>query len=133
MRCWVQESDFESSEFEVGSAREALQAFESHDWTSSLARQTKRESEGLETCPPGIGFVAPDGRILHLCPTSGDVAIIHYHYIVSDKLLGLVPRRRQETVTAEAFPRRQVGELLREFFRTNHEWLISNVRGEAAY
>lgn len=126
---WIQEADFETAEFDPVDVSGALEAFESHDWSSSLSKARRLESEGVEHCPPGIGYVASDGRILHICPSESNDAVIHYHFSVASRFLGLIPRDRREIRTAEGFATFRVPDLLHQFFAADHQRIIRSIDG----
>jgi hypothetical protein len=129
---WIQEADFETAEFDPVDVSGALEAFEAHDWFSSLSKARRLESEGVEHCPPGIGFVASDGRVLHICPSESNDAVVHYHFSVESRFLGLISRERREIRTAEGFAMLRVPDLLQQFFAADHQRIITTIDSSTA-
>lgn len=79
IRYWIQQADYTSTEYDPVDVGTAIRILRSHDWPAALEFEREREAAGLETCPPGIGFVADQNRILHICPGRGGTALVHYH------------------------------------------------------
>lgn len=75
---WIQRSDFSSTDFPAVDAESAIGILQSHDWQAELEFERARNESGLESCPPGIGLVAGDGRVLHLCPWANGSALVQY-------------------------------------------------------
>ena len=47
---------------------EAVEAFARHDWAMEAAFEHELRSSEADHCPPGIGFAAEGGPLLHICP-----------------------------------------------------------------
>ena len=45
-----------------------MEAFARRDWTMEAAFEHELRSSEADHCPPGIGFVAEGGPLLHICP-----------------------------------------------------------------
>ena len=113
---WIQRADFSSSEEkeEVSSAQ-AARAFTQHDWVGEAELERKLASKGQDLCPPGIGFVAEDGGILHVCPHERGT-MIHLHYSDVRKWLGIIPISRDKVLSVEKdFSREEVSSLIEQF------------------
>src|ERR1700752_825999 len=65
---WIQRADFSATDHEPIDVASALRAFDAHAWQDELNFQMELESRGREYCPPGMGFIDPDGPMLHVCP-----------------------------------------------------------------
>lgn len=79
IRYWLQRADYTSTEYDAVDAATAVRILDLHDWRAELEFEREREAAGLETCPPGIGFVADANRFLHICPGRDATALVHYH------------------------------------------------------
>src|SRR5687767_7276614 len=99
MSYWIQRADFSSADFEPVDFNSALRAFTTHDWSAELDFLSELEASANESCPPGIGFVAPTGAILHVCPGRDGRALVHYHARTTRKVFGLIPISRSEVHT----------------------------------
>jgi len=88
---WIQRANFETTEHGSVDAAQAVRIFESHDWRGELNDYAELERTGTESCPPGIGFVAPNGEILHICPDAHQNAQVHYHLNAPSTLLRIIP------------------------------------------
>jgi hypothetical protein len=98
---WIQRADCSATDYEPIPVADAIRAFEGHDWRSELDLFSEMETTGADCCPPGIGFVASDGTILHICPGSDGRAMVHYHFSETRKLVGLIPRSRSIVETSQ--------------------------------
>ena len=123
---WIQRADFSSSDHEVSGEVDVVSAFESHDWHTELELFEDLESRGVDNCPPGFGVNLSDGQILHVCPGAQE-ALVHYHFVESFKLLGIIPWIRNGLVTALSMPLENVPELIRLFLSGNHEGVLERV------
>ena len=113
---WIQRADFSSTDFEPVDVTGALRAFTMHDGSAELDLLSELEAKARESCPPGIGFVASDGAILHVCPSSAGRALIHYHAETMSKVLGFIPIPRSTIDTKQGVERSDVLEMIRSFF-----------------
>jgi hypothetical protein len=91
-----------------------------HDWLSEWRLLEERAARGLETCPPGIGFTAGPGRILHICPGEDGRALVHYHFSERQRWLGLIPHDAAVVRTKYAVESSQLAEVVRHFFDDDH-------------
>src|SRR6266850_2964542 len=124
---WIQRADFSSAEFEPVDVTGALRAFTMHDWRAELALLSELEAKGSESCPPGIGFVTPNGAILHVCPSSDGRALVHYHAETISKVLGFIPIPRSAIHTKQGVERSNVLEMIHSFFAERHDWLLDKL------
>jgi hypothetical protein len=113
---WIQHADFLATDHEPVDVAEALRLMATHPWEDELALGAGRENSGLESCPPGIGFVAPGGELLHVCPTGDGRALVHYHAASRGGLPGLVRGHRTAVHTRESMLLAEVGELIHFLF-----------------
>lgn len=110
---WIQRADFTTTDYDPVDVAGALRALDAHPWHDELKFQTELENAGGEYCPPGIGFVDPDGPFLHVCPATDGRYLVHFHA----KTAGSVLRPFATTVhTGEGMLRADVGELIQHFF-----------------
>lgn len=124
---WIQHADYSSDEFDAVQVEEAILAYQQHDWNAELAVWRKMTDEGEDCCPPGIGYVADDDRMLHLLPEDEKQGSFHYMFKVNAKLLFLIPYRRDKTHFAEHVARERFPSLIRSFFQNRHAELL--IRG----
>ena len=122
MKYWIQRADFTSEESQASGATELQRVFRSRRWSVELELEKSRESAGESSCPPGLGIVPGDGRILHLCPSDTDL-LVHYHFPETKRVLGLFTTRRERVVTSEV-PLSRADELIRLFVTSDHERLL---------
>ena len=126
MSCWIQRADFTATEHPPIDSSRALELMTTHDWPSEWRLLREREAGGLETCPPGIGFTASAGRLLHICPGENGGALVHYHCSERRRWLGLVPQDVVVVRTKHAVESSQVAEFVRRFFDDDHAWLVNS-------
>jgi hypothetical protein len=91
LRYWIQRADFSATDHGPVDVAAALRTFATHPWQDELDLLAQLEATGTEYCTPGIGFVDPDGPILHLCPTIDGRALVHYHTGATRKAFGVLP------------------------------------------
>lgn len=111
---WIQRADFSTRDFDPVGPEAAVRAFQAHDWHEEAALERELASAQRESCPPGIGFVAEPGHILHICPRS-DGAIVHYHFSERRKMLGFLPVTRQQLLSRGSVPHLRIPELITLF------------------
>lgn len=123
--CWIQRAEFTATEHPPLDSIRALELMRTHDWLSEWRLLREREAGGLETCPPGIGFTAGPGRILHICPGEDGRALVHYHFSERQRWLGLIPHDAAVVRTKHAVESSQLAEVVRRFFDDDHAWLVN--------
>ena len=121
---WVQRGDLSAVDYEAVDAARAINIYSTHDWDEELRFFSQIEKSGADSCPPGIGFVDPDGPILHVCPGAHDDALVHYTTNQSHTLLGFIPTGERMTYTRHGVTHTQVVELIRSFFDGQHDLLV---------
>ena len=117
---WIQRANFVSTEYDPVNVEGALHAFMAHDWRAEL----ELVSKDAESCPPGIGFMDPNGSILHVCPYGDGRSLVHYHAKTVSKLLGIIPISRSAVHTKQHVSESDVHELIRSFFNRDHAQLL---------
>lgn len=120
---WIQRADFQSQQWAVATAGDAVASFEGHDWAGELRYRDELEARADEWCAPGLGLADDRGRVLHFCPRDAAVADVHYHYQAWHRWLGIVPVAKDVVATVESVPLREVPALIDRFFARQHEWL----------
>lgn len=127
MAYWIQHSDFSATDFDPVSVDDAIRIVKQHDWNAELEAMEKQTAAGKETCPPGIGFVASPGNLLHFCTTAAGRLMIHFHRAEQKRFLGLIPytanlgvQSRDNILIADA------EEYVRRFFSGDQVWLTRN-------
>ncbi len=124
MPYWLQRGNFEAVDGQPVTLEEAKRLFRDHNWLADLAEQRQLEAAGSESCPPGVGFVPGDGRILHLCPLQSGEVLLHYHFVRERRLLGFIPVKSQAVASNDHLPSARVDEALGCFFRSQHDQLV---------
>ncbi len=104
MNVWIQYHDFSHKDFPGYSFEEACHTLERFDWKSEMVKQKKLGKYGRESCEAGMGFIAEDGRILHIIPCPKGCSVYHYHFPDKKRFLGIFPREEQETVSKADLP-----------------------------
>ena len=127
---WIQRADFAATEHEPIDVVGAVELVRSHDWPSEWRLLTERAAGGLETCPPGIGFTAKPGWILHLCCGEDGRALVNYHFTQRERWLGLIPHDAEVVRTNPAVESSHLPEFVRRFFDDDHAWLLNRISAE---
>ena len=123
MPYWIQRADFSSADNEAVDVKRAIELISVHDWAEELRLFDSLQSEGREVSPPGIGFVASPGHVLHICPARNGTALVHYHFAEEPKRLRLIPTSRSVVRSQSAVPLWQIPEFIRRFYAGDHRWL----------
>ena len=121
---WTQRADFKSAEHSPVDLAAATKVVESHPWSQERTLARELEAAGSDSCPPGIGFTPPDGRIFHAAAKSGGDFDCFYHYPAKHKVLGLFPITRQQTAVYESLTLGEVLSLLESFFADDNTRLL---------
>ena len=116
MKVWIQHADYSEEEFDLDLAS-TLRSFEDTDWLAELAKEKKLVESDAESCPPGLGIVHPEDRILHICPNPSG-ALVHFYY--PQKTMGLFSRKK--SITLENVHPDQIKRFIHAFF--NQEWEV---------
>ena len=127
--CWIQRADFTATEYEAVDSVRAVELLSAHDWPSEWRLLREREAAGLETCPPGVGFTAAPGRILHVCPSDDGRALVHYQFTESERWLGFIPSSAVIVRTNSAVEIPRLPEFVRRFYADDHAWLMDMTHG----
>jgi hypothetical protein len=126
MQYWIQHADFSSEVFDSIDLGSAIAVVKSHDWVGEHQKLRKMNSVGEECCDPGIGFMAKDGRILHICPDGEGEFYFHYHFKKRLSVFGLVLATTSKLRNMFNLPESMLNELVERFFRNDHDWIVSN-------
>lgn len=125
---WIQRADFSTTDFPPVDVAGALRALDVHPWPNEWQLQAQLENAGEEYCPPGIGFVDPDGPFLHVCPSAGGRYLVHFHAETAFSFL----RPSATTVhTGEDLRRADVVVLIQHFFHGQHAQVLQALDGGA--
>jgi hypothetical protein len=124
---WIQRADLSATDYEPVDVAEALHAFATHRWRDELDLLSQLETAGSEHCPPGIGFVDPAGRILHVCPGSDGCALVHFHTRSVRKAFGLIPTWQSAVHTMEGMVRADVVRLIDLFFHGQDDSILQRL------
>lgn len=122
---WIQRADFTTTEHSAIDSARAVEVLSAHDWAGEWRLLGDREAAGLETCPPGIGFTAAPGRILHVCPGDDGRALVHYHFAEPSRWLGFIPSTAAVVRTNPSVEVSQLPEFVRRFYEDDHAWLVN--------
>jgi hypothetical protein len=107
---WIQRADFSATDYEPTNVATAIGVFEVHRWDDELELQSALENQGRACCPPGIGFVDPDGPILHVCPAGDGRSLVHFH-------------AHGDVRTRNGMLQDDVLALIHRFFGGQHDWI----------
>jgi hypothetical protein len=121
---WIQRADFTSHEHDAVDVARAVELVRLHNWQAELRFKEELEASGQDACPPGIGFVAGAGRILHVCPLADGLAVVHYHFMERGRLLGIIPKKVNVSRTNPAVASSRIPEFVRHFYAADHSWLL---------
>ena len=113
MDLWIQSPDFSTREQSDVSLEQAERALAGEDWAGMLR---KAAVEGSDECPPGLGLVAEDGSLLHICPDAPGTATVYYMYKEKKKVLGFLPCTAQREHCVESAAPVTVRDLMRAHF-----------------
>ena len=116
MNVWIQHADFSEEEFDLDLAS-TLSEFENVDLLAELAMEKQLTESGDDSCPPGLGIVHPEKRILHICPSPSGT-LVHFHF--PQKIMGMFSR--QESVTFQNVPPDQVKGFIQALF--DEDWKV---------
>jgi len=123
---WIQRADFTATDHEAADAEEAIHVLANHDWQAELRLEADLTTTGQESCPPGIGFMAPDGPILHVCPTIDGGSLVHFHPTRPKTLLDRIRASKAAVYTKQGVGQAEVVELIRWFFAGRHDSILRN-------
>jgi hypothetical protein len=122
---WIQRADFVATEYGGVDFVRAFEILKTHDWQQERRLLKEREeAAGLEMCPPGVGFTAAPGRILHICPGEIGAALVHYHFPEPRRRLGFIRSTAPTVRSNPAVPVSDLAEFLRRFYDDDHVWLV---------
>ena len=119
---WIQRADFSASDHETVTSEGAIEVLRSHNWEAESRLQAEFEAAGKECCPPGIGFLASDGPILHICPTIGGTSMVHFHPTRARGRLDVL-RSSKAVHTKLGVEQAEVVELIHWCFAGRHDWI----------
>lgn len=128
---WIQRHDYSiSREEKKASLRDAVEAFENHNWDRELAAFVEGDTEW--NCPPGIGYHngydrnVPGTMLLHICPKDADTVFFSFHHTLSvdRKMFGLLKDVKEEVKHVAEFPRDRMPELIRWLFTGRTDWIL---------
>jgi len=128
MNVWMQMHDLSHADLPDGSIESAIRALSEFDWNSESLKEEQAAASGAETCPPGMGFVSGDSRILHIMPSSHSRSHYHYHFPVTRKLLGFIPSTRQATISVRQLPDQHRPAIIQHHYAGNHEAVVELLR-----
>jgi hypothetical protein len=128
MNVWMQLHDLSHSDLPDGSIKFAMRALSEFDWDSEILKEEQAAASGAETCPPGIGFVSEDGRILHVLPASHRRSHYHYHFPIEKKMLGFIPSTHQETISVQDLPDEHRTAIIQDHYDGRHMALLGLLR-----
>ena len=123
MNIWIQKHDFSSDARDNVEIDDALASYKGFDWDAEILKEEEANAKGIECCPPGMGLVADDKRILHLVPTNRG-AQVYYHSERKKKFLGLFEVSSQGITSVIDFPDAEVKEAVRLHYEGENELLI---------
>ncbi len=119
VKYWIQHSDFQSEELGDISPKDAIRAFQNHDWNDEKAKFKEMEKLGKENCPPGMGFNADGVGILHVCPGENGKALCFFHEHRQIKIFGILPWTLNRNYELRDVPASAIPDLITALFEGN--------------
>ena len=132
---WIQNSDYSNptglGESEpVKSAKQILDVLMNYDWAKENAYEDKCLANEENCCPAGIGLVAQDSHILHICPNAKLYsATVYFHHRVSAKVLGFIKTSKIQTTTYEKIPLTKLESPIKNFLAGEYETILKSFHG----
>jgi len=132
---WIQNSDYSNptglGESEpVQSAKQITDIIRDYDWAKENAYEEKCMANNDDCCPAGIGLVADDGYILHICPQAKlGTAMVHFHHDVPAKVLGFIKSTKSQVTTYEKIPLTKLESAIKNFLATDYDAIIGSFQG----
>ena len=123
MNIWIQKHDFSADERDNVEIDDALASYKGFDWDAEILKEEEANAKGIECCPPGMGLISDDERILRLVPTSRG-AEVDYHSVRKKKILGLFELSSQGSTFVIDFPDAEIKEAVRLHYEGENELLI---------
>lgn len=128
MKVWVQKHDFSSVDLDDGSMEASIEAMAAVDWADEGRLAEAAERDGRDCCPAGIGWVAEDGRILHLMPNGEGTMNISYIFPRRKKsFFGLVNSQGQGDLWLENIPCEGLQAILRDHYDGAHSAILEGL------
>ena len=126
---YIQGSDLSDREKgELKSVSQLQSLFETYDWASEHALQTRLEESGEEYYPAQFGIVKETGVFLTLIQNVDGTVSIHAQYDEPFKLFGVLPWSRSRTVDSLSSSKNLAMESISRFLRSDNAWLAQNIR-----
>jgi len=132
---WIQNSDYSNptglGESEpVQSVKQIADILRDYDWANENAYEEKCMANNNDCCPAGIGIVADDGYILHICPqTKLGTATINFHHRGPTKILGFIKSSKTQVTTYEKIPLTKLESAIKNFLAAEYEAIIGSFKG----
>jgi hypothetical protein len=132
---WIQNSDFSNpeglSENEpVQSAKQIVAILREYDWARENAYEEKRLMEDGDCCPAGIGIMAEDGHIFHICPKAKlGKAIVYFHHQVPAKIFGFINFSKSQITTYEDVPLTKLESAIKKFLANEYDAITGYFQG----
>ena len=126
MDYWIQNSDFSNptgiGESEpVESVRQLMNILTEYDWAKENAYEEKCLANNDSCCPAGIGIVAEDGHLLHICPKVKKGTVdVHFQHSVSIKILGFIKWNKSQWTTYEKIPFAKLESAVKSFLANDY-------------
>ena len=118
MQAWIQKENLESVEFEAPDSTVARRVLREVDWTWTFEPQVPGDASAL-----GLGLMAGDGHILHICPDAEGQCLVHFHFPHQVKVLGLIPLTVQEVRTMTGISLADAETMVESMFKGEYRTL----------
>ncbi|MEM7143933.1 MAG: hypothetical protein AAF591_02280 [Verrucomicrobiota bacterium] len=121
---WIQSADCSSEDIAECTPEEAVSIFSQHDWQSERRKEEELRKGGQDHCPAGMGFLGGDGSILHVVPRDDETCMVHYHFNIRTKILGLFSVSNQATHTIDFAQTSEVLKLTADHYQFDSDKVI---------
>jgi len=125
----IQGADFSTrQEGDVKSAAHLIGIFETYDWATEHALQTRLESTGEENCPSGLSIVREPFVFMHICPNEDGTVEMHCIHVTPTKLLGLFKSNKTTDLQVSSLPNSVSLQAITKFLAADNDWLLANIK-----
>ncbi|HHW09613.1 MAG TPA: hypothetical protein GXX29_06535 [Firmicutes bacterium] len=123
---WIQHANYQTEDRPPTPLAAAIEFIKQYDWESELEIMRQLERAKKDFCPPGIGFVPGDGRILHIWLDEPGQFQVHYSYKRRIRLFSLtMPAGRKASAMSENMSLPKLADAVTLFYKDEHDRLLA--------